>query len=81
MIQQAVREQKSVNLRKRLYRIALTFNSLHTFDYRQEWMCPECNMIHKRDGLSILSGYQYPACCSFPAGHRLYNDHATRSGA
>lgn len=42
------------------------------------WMCPECNKIHIADECSVMSGLQYPRCCSTPEGHRLYNDIRTK---
>jgi hypothetical protein len=38
------------------------------------WMCPSCNKIHHPISCSVFSGLQYPRCCGFPEGHRLYTD-------
>lgn len=38
------------------------------------WMCPECNKVHLADECSVMSGLQFPGCCSTGAGHRLYHD-------
>ncbi|WP_145974283.1 hypothetical protein [Stenotrophomonas pictorum] len=57
---------------------ALHFNNLHAYHHkgRQEWMCPFCNRIHPRlQEISVLTGYQYPACCDFPEGHKQYKSH------
>lgn len=43
------------------------------------WMCPDCNKIHHATSCSAFSGLQYPACCSYPEGHRLYHDIKTRA--
>lgn len=36
------------------------------------WMCPSCNKIHRPYENSVFSGLQYPACCKYFAGHRLF---------
>ena len=35
------------------------------------WMCPDCNRTHHPASDSVFSGLQYPACCQYPAGHRV----------
>ena len=40
------------------------------------WMCPDCNKIHQPRSSSVMSGLQYPACCTTSEGHRL--DHGIR---
>ncbi|MGV8959235.1 MAG: hypothetical protein ACOH1V_02450 [Stenotrophomonas sp.] len=57
---------------------ATRFNNLHAYHYstRQEWMCPSCNRVHPRlPDISALTGYQYPACCDFPKGHRQFKSY------
>lgn len=36
------------------------------------WMCPDCNSIHHPVESSMFSGLQYPSCCAYPQGHRLW---------
>lgn len=69
--------------KRELFRIALTFNRRHTFPHGiapARWMCPTCNTVHASTSHNFLTGLQYPACCNFGAGHRLYRDHAVREG-
>lgn len=62
--------------------IATFFNNRYTYKKRWKgsssytfcWMCPECNKIHEAKENSFLTGMQYPACCSYPEGHRLFDD-------
>lgn len=42
------------------------------------WMCPKCNKIHLASSCSAMSGLQYPDCCDYRTGHRLYNDIRTK---
>jgi len=42
------------------------------------WMCPTCNHIYHPVSDSVFSGLQYPACCEYPAGDRLYLDIKTK---
>lgn len=42
------------------------------------WMCPDCNTIHLSSGCSAMTGLQYPSCCNYREGHRLYHDIKTR---
>lgn len=66
-------------------RIADLFNASYTYDTvyphvhlhpdlrnRHAWMCPVCNKIHGACGISLFTGLQYPACCIYPEGDRLY---------
>jgi hypothetical protein len=78
MMSQAVAAQRAASERRAKRKVAASFNRVHTFSGRQEWMCPDCNRVHARSGHSWLTGYQYPACCTHSEGHRLYKDHATR---
>lgn len=66
--------------------IAQVFNNRYTYQHRYytnsvndklgtygdyAWMCPNCNKIHNPVEVSAFSGLQYPACCTYPLGHRL----------
>lgn len=42
------------------------------------WMCPTCNKIHLAESCSAMSGLQYPNCCEYRTGHRLYEDLRTK---
>jgi hypothetical protein len=59
---------------RELIHIALTFNRRHTFPHGS------CNTVHASTSHNFLTGLQYPGCCNFGAGHRLYRDHATGMG-
>jgi ssDNA-binding Zn-finger/Zn-ribbon topoisomerase 1 len=37
------------------------------------WMCPDCNKIHLAIGQNVFTGIDYPKCCKYPEGHRLYD--------
>jgi hypothetical protein len=71
--------------KRELFRIALAFNRRHTNhgpSYQKGlWMCPACNTVHESIEWSFLTGLQFPACCDFYAGHRMFHDHATGSDA
>lgn len=55
------------------YTSVYPFVSLHPdLRNRHAWMCPECNKIHGACGISPWDGLQYPACCIYPEGNRLY---------
>lgn len=76
VVRQAMDAKRTASDRRAKHKVAASFNRLHTFNGRQEWMCPDCNKVHVRSGHSWLTGYQYPACCTHSEGHRLYKDHA-----
>lgn len=42
------------------------------------WMCPTCNKIHLAESCSAMSGLQYPNCCEYRTGHRLYEGLKTK---
>lgn len=57
---------------------AQRYNRTHTYRSSDaRWMCPTCNAIHTSTGTSPFSGLQFPACCEFSAGHRLFQVHGT----
>jgi hypothetical protein len=49
-------------------------NSFYGFGVKKDyaWMCPDCNKIHRPTGCTVFTGLQYPACCSYYQGDRLY---------
>ncbi len=69
-------------LKSMKFKAAREFNRIYTYNTRLDsiygnvWMCPTCNSIKKRVGISFLTGFQFEACCQFPEGHRLYLDAA-----
>lgn len=57
--------------RKAYFRAALAFNRIHTYATHDGlWMCPECNAIHEKIGMSVFVGLLFPACCKAPEGER-----------
>ena len=75
--------RKERTQRERRYAVALAFNYLWTYrpyPDRTRWMCPTCNQVHERlEQISGFTGLQYPRCCTFSEGHRLYHEaHATK---
>lgn len=76
--QRAWREVRTRNVEAReKCAIAKAFNDRYCYRHKHPtvgdncWMCPECNITHARIGHDFLTGLQYPACCSYPAGHRF----------
>lgn len=67
-----VRRQKEKRLKQELYDIAKQFNNRHTYTGDGLWMCPICNKVYNSTGFNVLTGMQYPACCHFTEGHRLF---------
>lgn len=65
---------------QRLYHVALTYNKVHSYGTIEKlWMCPTCNKVHEHckdtDGLNlVLTGEEWPECCEFKRGHRLYKE-------
>lgn len=67
-------------IRRQHRRVALAFNSLHTFpgEGRGRWMCPTCHTVHEGLGpIAKFSGPIFPACCQFPVGGRIGAEFAT----
>jgi hypothetical protein len=65
---------------RELFAIAQRFNLAHSnagMLVAGRWMCPVCNEVHRSTEISFLTGPQYPACCRFQAGHRMFSMHAT----
>jgi ssDNA-binding Zn-finger/Zn-ribbon topoisomerase 1 len=71
---------KNEQHRDRLEReqIAKVFNDRYTYrekyDDAPAWMCPDCNNINYLSATKDFTGYQFPGCCSYPEGHRLFYD-------
>lgn len=71
--------------RRDRYAVAEAFNRLwcyRPYPSRTRWMCPLCNTAHDRlDEVSAFTGLQYPKCCDFDDGHRLYHELYATKGA
>lgn len=69
--------------RRAAFNRALAHNKRHTYacyDLRVvggTWMCPTCGTVHECVSHNVFTGRQFPACCEFAEGHRLYRCHAT----
>jgi hypothetical protein len=64
--------------KRRRFHHALVFNRVCTHRRIAPcWMCPTCHSIHDAIATNKFTGLQYPACCTFAAGHRLDKEHAT----
>lgn len=79
----AAKKARARKLAKAKHAAALAYNAVWTYDApdsgEARWMCPLCNTVHKFTGeITVWTGLQFPACCVFPTGHRLFNEHATR---
>jgi hypothetical protein len=77
MLAKARTRRAARKLAERKARIAREYNVLHTHttEWRKDrgrWMCPSCHEVHRATGWTFLTGTQYPACCIFAAGHRVY---------
>lgn len=81
----ALKKKERADLAERTA-IAKAFNDRYTYCERYvpfgagqdlytsfAWMCPVCNKVHLSLSHSFLSGMQYPACCTYPEGHRHFD--------
>ncbi len=65
------------------FKRALKYNKEHTFSSDGKsavggtWCCPTCNAIHECISNNKITGRQFPACCEFEEGHRMFSEHAT----
>lgn len=54
---------------------AMRFNKKHTLKTQYQtgqWMCSTCGKVHKSIGWTFWTGSQYPACCDYLEGHRVF---------
>ena len=74
----SVQRKKKMARKKAYFAAALAFNRIHAYATNDGlWMCPKCNKVHKKVGVSAFVGLLFPACCTFSEGHRLDKEHAT----